>query len=40
MLVVLFLPLSYFPFLVDLVIGKRVVHRMKARVLVMEGDTL
>ena len=24
----------------DLVIGKKVVHKMKVRVLVMEGDTL
>jgi len=38
-LVVLLLPLLYFSFLVDLVI-ERVVHMMKARVLVMEGDTL
>ena len=27
-------------FKIDHVIGKRVVHRMKERVLVMEGDTL
>ena len=39
-LVVLILPLLYFPFLIDLVIGKRVVHKMKARMLVMKGDTL
>ena len=39
-LVVLLLPLLLFSFLVDLVIGKRVVHRMKAKVLVREGDTL
>ena len=40
MLVVLLLPLLYFSFLVDLVIGERVVHGWKARVLVIEGDNL
>ena len=40
LVVLLLLPLLYFSFLVDHVIGKRIVHGMKARVLVMEGDTL
>ena len=40
MLVVLFLPLLYFPFLVNLVIGERVIHGWKARVLVIKGDKL
>ena len=39
-LVVLLLPPLYFSFLIDLVIGKKVVHGWKARVLVMEGDNL
>ena len=39
-LVILLLPLLYFSFIVDLVIGKRVLHRMTVKVLVMEGDTL
>jgi len=36
MLVVLLFSLLYFLFPVDHAIGKRVVHRMKVRVLVME----
>jgi len=40
MLVVLLLPFLYFSFLVNLVIGKRVLLKMKARVLIIEGDTL
>jgi len=39
-LVFLLFPLLYFSFLVDHVIGNRVVHKMKVRVLVMKGDTL
>ena len=39
-LVVLILSLLNFSFLLDLVIGRRVVHRMKVRVLVMEDDNL
>ena len=39
-LVIFLPPLLYFWFLLDLVIGKRVVRRMKVRVLIMESDNL